>query len=259
MYAFYKNFAYCLPNCFFAVLSGEVTIFMMCVDVTSSSCSTRNCKLLTASVLLHPACFCCLKPRDRSRTMSPSLAGFSAQPLYTSAIIATFNVLWTAWPTIAFAALEQASSCIISDGRWSCLQYALNLRSTTKAATEPAAGLAEMWQPPIRQQPLLQNHAWLCSSFRHCALTATVLCPCAGRVCQDCHGTPPALPGNDESRSQKILCPPEQVSLHCCSLARCGRWMLICQPAPLRLQHAAETCYPPSLHDQGQGCFEGSL
>eukprot|EP00891_Asterochloris_glomerata_P006425 jgi/Astpho2/6425/e_gw1.00093.28.1_t len=56
MYAFYKNFAYCLPNCFFAVLSG-----------------------------------------------------FSAQPLYTSAIIATFNVLWTAWPTIAFAALEQAT------------------------------------------------------------------------------------------------------------------------------------------------------
>ena len=40
MYAFYKNFAYCLPNCFFALLSGEVIVFMMCVKVAPSSCST---------------------------------------------------------------------------------------------------------------------------------------------------------------------------------------------------------------------------
>ncbi|DBB09563.1 hypothetical protein WJX82_007159 [Trebouxia sp. C0006] len=53
-YAFYKNFAYCLPNILFAAVSG-----------------------------------------------------FSAQPLYTSSLIATFNVVWTSWPTIGFAVLEQ--------------------------------------------------------------------------------------------------------------------------------------------------------
>ncbi len=36
-------------------------------------------------------------------------AGFSAQPLYTSSLIATFNVVWTSWPTIGFAVLEQVS------------------------------------------------------------------------------------------------------------------------------------------------------
>lgn len=35
------------------------------------------------------------------------LAGYSAQPLYTSSLIATFNVVWTSWPTIGFAVLEQ--------------------------------------------------------------------------------------------------------------------------------------------------------
>ena len=36
-------------------------------------------------------------------------AGYSAQPLYTSSLIATFNVVWTSWPTIGFAVLEQVS------------------------------------------------------------------------------------------------------------------------------------------------------
>ena len=38
------------------------------------------------------------------------LAGYSAQPLYTSSLIATFNVVWTSWPTIGFAVLEQVGS-----------------------------------------------------------------------------------------------------------------------------------------------------
>ena len=33
--------------------------------------------------------------------------GFSAQPLYTTAAIATFNVLWTSLPTVAHACLDQ--------------------------------------------------------------------------------------------------------------------------------------------------------
>eukprot|EP01025_Chloroclados_australasicus_P048093 TRINITY_DN5435_c0_g1_i1.p1 TRINITY_DN5435_c0_g1~~TRINITY_DN5435_c0_g1_i1.p1 ORF type:complete len:1141 (+),score=150.88 TRINITY_DN5435_c0_g1_i1:186-3608(+) len=33
--------------------------------------------------------------------------GFSAQPLYSSALIASYNVFWTSLPTIAFAVLEQ--------------------------------------------------------------------------------------------------------------------------------------------------------
>ena len=36
-----------------------------------------------------------------------AVSGFSAQPLYTSSLIATFNVVWTSWPTIGFAVFEQ--------------------------------------------------------------------------------------------------------------------------------------------------------
>ncbi|KAK9820083.1 hypothetical protein WJX72_005942 [[Myrmecia] bisecta] len=54
MYAFYKNLCYCLPNVFFAIMSG-----------------------------------------------------YSSQPLYTAALIASFNVIWTSLPTIGFAIFEQ--------------------------------------------------------------------------------------------------------------------------------------------------------
>eukprot|EP00241_Pyramimonas_parkeae_P000712 CAMPEP_0114248118 /NCGR_PEP_ID=MMETSP0058-20121206/13395_1 /TAXON_ID=36894 /ORGANISM="Pyramimonas parkeae, CCMP726" /LENGTH=1017 /DNA_ID=CAMNT_0001361489 /DNA_START=230 /DNA_END=3280 /DNA_ORIENTATION=+ len=54
MYAFYKNFAYCMGNVWIAFLSG-----------------------------------------------------FSSQPLYSAALIASFNVFWTSFPTIAYAAFEQ--------------------------------------------------------------------------------------------------------------------------------------------------------
>lgn len=34
-------------------------------------------------------------------------SGFSAQPLFTSGLIATFNVLFTSTPIVAFAVFEQ--------------------------------------------------------------------------------------------------------------------------------------------------------
>ena len=34
-------------------------------------------------------------------------AGFSAQPIYNSALIATYNVFWTSLPTMAYAILEK--------------------------------------------------------------------------------------------------------------------------------------------------------
>lgn len=34
-------------------------------------------------------------------------SGFSSQPIYASAMIATYNLFWTSLPTIAFALLEQ--------------------------------------------------------------------------------------------------------------------------------------------------------
>jgi hypothetical protein len=36
-----------------------------------------------------------------------SRTGFSAQPLFSSALISTFNLFWCATPTVAFAVLEQ--------------------------------------------------------------------------------------------------------------------------------------------------------
>jgi phospholipid-translocating ATPase/phospholipid-transporting ATPase len=35
------------------------------------------------------------------------VSAYSAQPIYTTAAIATFNVLWTSFPTIAFACFDQ--------------------------------------------------------------------------------------------------------------------------------------------------------
>lgn len=46
---------------------------------------------------------------DGNSLLHLCFAGFSAQPLYTSSLIATFNVVWTSWPTIGFAVLEQVS------------------------------------------------------------------------------------------------------------------------------------------------------
>lgn len=50
-----------------------------------------------------------------------AVSGFSAQPLYTSSLIATFNVVWTSWPTIGFAVLEQVQTAVFprSAHNWS--------------------------------------------------------------------------------------------------------------------------------------------
>lgn len=52
-----------------------------------------------------------------------AMSGFSAQPLYTSSLIATFNVVWTSWPTIGFAVFEQVSKLNIV-----CQHSSLRLR-----------------------------------------------------------------------------------------------------------------------------------
>lgn len=73
-YAFYKNLVYSLPNVYFGIASGELVSIM---QQPANAC----CQVLQDL----PANVCMYKP-----------AGFSAQPIFSTALMATFNICWCA-------------------------------------------------------------------------------------------------------------------------------------------------------------------
>jgi hypothetical protein len=107
LYSFYKNWVNNLTYVCFAFVTGEestvcsgMTMQAQIAIMYAQVCQGMYLLRVVCTDLL-PVCACWMA------------AAFSAQPLYTSGLIATFNLFWTSLPIIAYALFEQVIiSCV---------------------------------------------------------------------------------------------------------------------------------------------------
>ncbi len=120
-YAFYKNWAYTLLSMYLGFVTGGCcpVLGLRCTNVTymrfriSLWSPALACCSPTSYIRWHPLRPPVTAPGDSRGTVADPFAahllpaGFSAQPLFVSTFISTFNLFWAALPTVAFAVLEQ--------------------------------------------------------------------------------------------------------------------------------------------------------
>jgi hypothetical protein len=177
LYAFYKNITYVSCFTYFTFFSGAQTDDPAPQPPPSARRATKQrarlylIRTLNAHATHDPTHN--NNPPTRPLDMSTRQPGFSAQSLFFSVYIATFNAVWAALPTIAYGIVDQVGPPL----------YDYFTRGWFVVMLLLYGGDGQATLPP---HPVLKY----------------TLRPTTGRVVRSSHGHSPALLGNEKTDQQ---------------------------------------------------------